>query len=985
MDSKNELEKLNKEQKEAVFHNKGPLLIIAGAGTGKTRVITSKIVNLIEKGIAKPEEILAVTFTDKAAEEMEERVDRALAIGYADLEIATFHSFCDRILKERALDIGLSPDFKLLDPAAVWLLIRQNLNRFPLNYYKPLGNPTRFIYALISHFSRCKDQGVYPQDYLEYSESLKSNLVDLPEDREKERIKELAGSYHIYQRLLLENNSLDFGDLIIYCLKLFKERPAVLEEYRKKFKYILVDEFQDTNWAQYELIKLLAAPENNLTVAADDDQSIYKFRGASYNNILQFRKDFPAVKEISLVRNYRSKQNILDLAYKFVQANNPNRLEYVSGLDKKLKSQQPGRGFVEHLHFRTLEEESAGVVEKIINILKKDKEANFNDFAILVRANDSAVSFVRALEKAEIPYQFLASRGLYTKPIILDIISYFKVLDNYYDDAAFFRVLNFPFLKISIEDIMKIIRYGRLKTKSIYESLQEISLVSNISVRTAAEVNFLLALIKKQAHLIKSKPISEILVAFLKDSGYLKDLLKQKEERKLDLVAQFYKKIKDFEEICLEPTLRNFISQLSMEIESGYEGKLQFDPNQGPDMVKIMTIHSAKGLEFKYVFLVNMVDKKFPAVGRREAIEIPPELVKEIIPEGDIHLQEERRLCYVAMTRAKEGLFFTSADDYGGKRKKKLSTFLVEMGFRGQKREGKREDQSLALVLEKKRIQIKKEKKDNQPVSLPVYFSFSQLAAFKKCPLQYKFAYILKIPVKGKAVFSFGKTIHKTLYEFVKLFVEQKSAGQKNLFFSRSEGAEKQREKPSLSFKNLLEIYQKKWINEWYEDKNQKEEYYKLGKKWLKDFYERFLEEEPEILAINGRPALETPFKFKIGDYLFYGRIDRIDKLENGVKIVDYKTGGFKEKLKQEDKEQLLIYQIAAEKTLGLQPRELNYYYLKEGKAVSFLAGQEEKEKQIEAILSEIEEIRKSNFGPAPGWQCQFCDFKEICDYAKYN
>jgi len=970
------LNKLNKEQREAVEHNSGPLLIVAGAGTGKTTVITQRIVYLIEKGLAKPEEILAVTFTDKAAGEMEERVDKFLPYGYVDLWISTFHSFCERILKEKALDIGLATDFKLLDQTATWILIRQNLDKFSLNYYKPLGNPTKFIHALISHFSRCKDQGIYPDDYLQYTETLKSNLTDLPEVQEIERIKEISNAYHIYQRLLLENNFLDFGDLINYTLKLFNERPGILKEFREKFKYILVDEFQDTNWAQYELVKILAFPRNNLTVSADDDQSIYKWRGASYNNIIQFRKDFPKLKELSLVRNYRSNQNILDLSYKFIKANDPDRLEYVSSLNKKLIANKEGRGTIQHLHFKNSDEETTGVINKIIEILKNDKESSLSDFAILVRTNESANSFVRALERSGISYQFLASRGLYLKPIILDIISYFKVLDNYNESLPLFRVLNLPFLRIPADDLMKITQYARLKAKSVYESLNELPLISGLSEEAINKINFILGLIKKHIQLAREKNVSEILVAFLRDSGYLKYLSDNERGKDLDLINQFYNKIKNFEESSLEPSLKNFVQEINMEIESGEEGRLEFNPEEGPDMVRIMTIHSSKGLEFKYVFLVNMVDKKFPIIERREKIEIPEKLIKEIIPQGDVHLQEERRLCYVAMTRAKKGLFFTSADNYGGTRKRKLSRFLIEMGF-------DKENNELEYQQIKSGIDIKKTNKESEKTILPAHFSFSQLAAFKKCPLQYKFAYILKIPVRGKAVFSFGKTIHNTLYEFVKRNSEQSDFQQKNLFGSSDKQAKNKKGKIFLSFDDLTQIYEKKWINEWYENKFQKEEYYRLGKKIIKDFYKKFQDKPPNILKINGQLALEIPFKLKIGDYTLIGRIDRIDGLEKGIKIIDYKTGHFKEKLSPEDKEQLLIYQIASEKIFNIYPVELSYYYLEEGKTYSFLGKKEEKEKQIENILSEIEKIKKSDFSPAPGWQCKFCDFRDICDYAK--
>ena len=972
------LGKLNKEQKEAVIYGSGPLLIVAGAGTGKTTVITQRIAYLIEKMKVKPEEILAVTFTDKAAEEMEERVDKLLSYGYMDLWVSTFHSFCERILKEHALDIGLPADFKLLDQTAAWLLVRQNLDKFNLDYYKPLGNPTKFVQALISHFSRCKDQGIYPEDYLKYSDTLKTNLTDLPEKQEIERIKEVADAYHIYQRLLLENSVLDFGDLINYCLKLFQKRPLILKKYREQFKYILVDEFQDTNWVQYELVKTLAVPHNNLTVTADDDQAIYRWRGASYNNVIQFQKDYPKSKKVFLIKNYRSCQNILDLSYKFIKANNPNRLEYVSKLDKKLIASKKGKGIIEHLHFRDLNEETQGVVNKIIEILKNDKKTGFNDFAVLARTNESANSFAKALERANFPYQFLASQGLYTKPIILDIISYFKLLDNYHESSAVYRVLNSGFLQIPTEEIMKITQYSHRKAKSIYETLQELPLISGLSRKTVSQVNFLLGLIQKHTELARQKNISEVLVAFLEDSGYLKYLTAKEKGEELDLITQFYKKIKEFEESTLDPILKNFMEQINLEIESGEQGKLEFNLEQGPDMVRVMTIHSSKGLEFKYVFLVDLVDRKFPIIERREPIEIPQKLVKEATPEGDIHLQEERRLCYVAMTRAKKGLFFASAENYGGTRKRKLSRFLIEMEFTPH-HFSQKSDRGFTTAGLKAKTGIRKPKLKG--MVLPGHFSFSQLAAFEKCPLQYKFAFILRAPVRGKAVFSFGKTMHNALYDFIKIVNEKDKNSQRNLFDSTKPSTKT----PNIghSFGGLVKIYEQNWIDQWYEDKNQKQEYYKLGKKILKDFYNQFVKNPPEILRINNQIALELPFKLKLEDYILIGRIDRIDKLNKGIKIIDYKTGKFKEKLSPEEKQQLLIYQIAAEEVFGLKISELGYYYLKEGKITSFLGNDKEKKTQKEKILSEIKKIKKSDFAPTPGWQCKFCDFKDICEYAK--
>ncbi|HLD34374.1 MAG TPA: UvrD-helicase domain-containing protein, partial [Patescibacteria group bacterium] len=329
------------------------------------------------------------------------------------------------------------------------------MERFNLDYYRPLGNPTKFIHALLKLFSRAKDENVSAGEYLEYAEGLKlnSDSADFIKDQldenqrkelSKKQLKELAAeeikkqqeisnAFHVYQQLLLENNALDFGDLINYALKLFQTRKNILLRYQKQFKYILVDEFQDTNYAQYELVKLLAGAKQNITVVGDDDQAIYKFRGASVSNILQFKNDYPQAEEIYLTDNYRSCQNILDLSYKFIQRNNPDRLEIKlaekNKLSKKLISHCDIAGEIRHLHSRTLSSEVELAVNTIIEQYNKNKETKWSDFAILVRANSSAVDFCLALDLAKVPYVFLASAGLYRKPIILNILNWFRVLD----------------------------------------------------------------------------------------------------------------------------------------------------------------------------------------------------------------------------------------------------------------------------------------------------------------------------------------------------------------------------------------------------------------------------------------------------------------------------------------------------------------------------------------------------------------------------
>jgi len=939
-----DLEQLNKEQKQAVTHGEGPLLIVAGAGTGKTRVITYRIAWLIEQGLAKPEEILGLTFTDKASTEMEERVDNLLILGYADLWISTFHSFCERILRRHGLDIGIPGNFKLVDQTAAWLLVRHNIDKFKLKYYKPLGNPSKFIHALLNHFSRCKDQRILPLDYLKYAKSASRRV------EEKEKSLEVARAYKIYQNLLLENNSLDFGDLLNYAVELFQKRPAILEKYRKNFKYILVDEFQDTNWVQYELVKLLAAPKNNLTVCADDDQAIYRWRGASFGNITQFKNDFPNTAIIALTRNYRSCQNILDIAYRFIQANNPRRLECVAKIDKHLVANTTCLADVDHLYFKNTEQEVQGVVNEIIKIMQEKKDLTFGDFAILLRANESAAPFVRACERSQIPAQFMALKGLYSKPVVLDIISYLKLLNNYHDDLAAWRMLNMPFLMIPGQDIVKITQYGYKKSRSIYESLTELPAIDGLSQHAVAGIAKLMEMLEKHHQMNRRKNVSEVTLSFLQDSGYLEHLMRQDRRAEIDFIGQFYNKIKDFEAANVDPGLKKFIDELDMEIESGEEGKLNFDPIKIPDAVQIMTAHSAKGLEFEYVFIPNLVDRKFPTIERGEEIEIPQELAKEVVCEGDTHLEEERRLFYVAMTRARRGLYFSSAVDYGGARPKKISRFLHEMGYNGDNRRD-----------EVKTVRVTNNYRRLIPAGqLPSHFSFTQLAAFERCPLQYKFAHVLRVPTRGKAFLSYGKTMHNSLHEFL-LDLGQKRG----------------------SFKQLSDIYKKNWIDEWYDSKSERNAYYRQGLLALKNFWRDFSAHRPKILQINDNPALEQDFNFKINGYAITGKIDRIDESRQGVEIIDYKTGTAKDRLRPEDKMQLMIYQIAAKEALGLDAKKLTYLYLDKAKPLSFAAVLADIENEKEKIAGIIAKIVKSEFRATPGWQCDWCDYKDICEFAR--
>lgn len=1040
------LKTLNTEQKQAVTHGEGPLLIVAGAGTGKTTVITQRIAWLIAQGKAQSDEILAVTFTDKAAGEMEERIDRLLPLGYLDLWVSTFHAFCQRVLTDHAIDIGLPGDFKLLDQTSQWLLVRQNLDRFNLDYYRPMGNPTKFIHALLKHFSRAKDEAISPQEYLDYVEELKLNLdaaestgntkakkhkntqptasqsgeheenkndLKLKADglrlSDISRLEEVANAYHTYQQLLLENNVIDFGDLINYTLTLFQKRPHILEAYRNKFKYILVDEFQDTNWAQYELIKMLATPKNNLTVVADDDQSIYKFRGASVSNVTQFISDFPKSELISLVTNYRSRQEILDMSHTFIKLNNPNRLEAQNlgskKIDKQLKayhkspSTSSGSKAVEYLLFEDQYQEVAGIIEQIEGVLRQPacrrdraqndkKEVSYNDFAILIRANSQADIFIQACEAAGVPYQFVASRGLYNKRIILDVINFLKLLDDYHESPSLWRTLNWPVFQLSVRTLIGISHFAKKKAMSLYQALHHFQNQKIIADDTERqEIKRIITLIEHHTKIAQEKKPREVILSFLEESGYLKWLTNKDDaytHQQVKFLEQFDKKLKQFESSIPDPSIKEFLADIQMEIDSGEQGSLEVDLDSGPETIKIMTVHAAKGLEFKYVFIVNLVDKRFPALDRRDQIELPDELIKEAIPKGDIHIQEERRLFYVALTRAKERIWLTAAENYGGKTKKKPSRFIFELELVGK-------EQRITSALQGLEDAATKDSTTYHlpptTYSLPPKFSFTQLKAFENCPYQYRFAHVLKVPVRANYSLSFGKTMHAVLKRFLESFKEREDANQGDLF-GGTKGEREKTNNPVPTEKELLKMYEEEWIDDWYESPAHKEEYHQKGIEILKSFHKKTLETPPSV------KYLEQGFNLKIQDpntkrvYTIFGVIDRVDdsgeaeKTElPSVEIIDYKTGSVKNE-KTIDKDQLLIYQIAASEVLKLKPKALTYYYLNENKPVSFLGTDKEVNELKERIVEFIGKVKEARFDPDPSpFKCKYCDYRNICEY----
>lgn len=986
---------LNKQQKQAIEHGKGPLLIIAGAGTGKTTVITERIKWLISQELAKPSELLALTFTQKAAMEMEERVDVLMPYGYTQMWIYTFHAFCDRVLRQDAIHIGLNPGYRLISDTDATIIFRKNLFQFDLEYFRPLGNPTKFIQGIITHFSRLQDEDVLPEQYLRYAQKLnpstsfRTKLKTEEENLENRKIQELAHAYKKYQDLKTKEGLMDYADLIANTLLLFRKRKNILAEYQKRFRFLLVDEFQDTNIAQNELLLLLSGAHKNITAVADDDQSIYKFRGAAVSNVLSFRKHFPKSKLIILTQNYRSTQEILDRSYQLIQHNNPDRLEVKEGIQKKLIAITKEKGeTISCVYTDRVEKEADEVTKEIKNLKSRPKadhpmdEKNkdgeelykWSDFAILVRANNSAEPFVRSFLRNGIPFQFLGPGQLFRQPEVKDLIAYLHVLSDFADTVALFKVFSMEYFDISPRDLSAVTSFAKKYNLSLFEAgeiIAGLNMVENVDIPKVAKesqekISKIITMIGRHLALKSRESAGQILYYFLEDTGMIKNILDYQyplDEKKAANISKFFSKLKTYEIEHEESGVNTILDWITLSMELG-ESPLASDTDWADnDAVNILTVHSAKGLEFPVVFLVNLVSQRFPTIERREQIPISEKLIKEQLPEGDYHEQEERRLFYVGMTRARERLYFTAAKFYGeGKREKKVSPFVFEaLGEQANVLlKEKSNDNQLTLLEWKKEPTA--ETKVSKPFKLS-YVSYSQIDAFRLCPLHYKLRYLLNIPPPTFPAESFGISVHNTLKDFY-------------THIKRGEKATK---------KTLLELLDKNWVREGYTSKSYEKAMRIRGANYLTRYYDTQLDLKRKTLA------LEQPFTVAIkqGERIIKvgGKIDRVDDLGNGkIEIIDYKTGRVPSKREVDTNLQLSIYAIAAseihEYPFARKPENIIlslYFFDKEQKITTErTAGQVEEDKQ--KIFEWVEKIETSDFKCSGNILCNSCEYKLFCN-----
>ncbi len=635
------LDTLNPAQREAVEKTEGPVLILAGAGSGKTRVLTTRIGHLIEDKGVQPANILAITFTNKAANEMRERVEETLDSDASDMWISTFHSCCVRILRKDINRIGYNRSFVIYDSADQVTLVKDCLKE--LNLSDKVFEPK----VIISTISGAKDKLYDPKQF----KAMHMN---------DNRMSKIADVYALYQDRLKRNSALDFDDLIFKTVELLKSDKEVLDYYRNRFKYIMVDEYQDTSKAQYELIKILAKEHQNICVVGDDDQSIYGWRGADIRNILEFEKDYDNVHVVKLEQNYRSTQIILDAANTVI-SNNIERKR------KRLWSEKK-EGELIKIQVAQDEIEESDFVADMIAKISREQNRSYKDFAVLYRANAQSRSVEDALNRSQIPYNIYGGTKFYERKEIKDLIAYLRVIQNPQDDISIKRIINIPRRGIGLRTIEKIEDRASLKQESIYSVLIDIETNSEISTKARNSISeFVDNVIGTLRTMREVYPVSKLIEKVIESIdyyGYIDELYKgnkeEAEERK-DNVKEFISVAMEFEQTSEEKDLETFLTGIALTSESSEEEEI--------DKVSLMTIHTSKGLEFPVVFIVGMEDGLFP-------------IARAVRSMNDSEIEEERRLCYVGITRAKEILYLTLTQKrtlYGKTNPSIASRFMEEL------------------------------------------------------------------------------------------------------------------------------------------------------------------------------------------------------------------------------------------------------------------------------------------------------------------
>ena len=964
---------LNPAQHRAITHGNGPLLVIAGAGTGKTRVITERIRHLLETDDSLlGENILGLTFTKKAAGEMKARVVKAVGERGKDVVLSTFHSFCETLLKE------IDPNRVALEQVDHWILLRRNLARLKLDKYRRLAEPGQFLSDFIQFFSRCQDELVSSDDYQAFADQLASELeaerTSLDEDTYKERSEqvalqqEIARAYRASEELLREKRAVALNGLIAEAVFLLKSDSKKRRQLQQRFKHILVDEFQDTNIAQLELLHLLSADSRNIVVVGDNDQAIYRFRGASFGSFKLFLERFANWQQgqdsspyrVALMDNYRSTPNILRVATQVISMN-----EVSPEFPKKVLQSNKAEGEkIRIVELEAAEDEAAWVADELHRLHGTGRP--WKDFAVLYRQHAHRDHLVEELCQRKIPF-VISKLSILEHPLVRDVLAYLHLIARPFDDIACARVLSAPAWHLTAEDLVRLAeRAGKKRGTALYDVLQLPQAQLPFDPSHAA-IPRLLEFLTEQRQTSRRRTAREILrnlVEWLE----LPQRAGAQDRKYVNQLAQF---MKEWEPKSETGGLAEFLEYLDYFQQAG--GTLSLEDDAPGDAVQLMTVHGAKGLEFPHVFLLRVNFNAFPARNRSPLFEFPDRLMKEELPEGDFYIQEERRLFYVALTRAEDRLTITSLTE----QKCRVPVFIEDLlmdtalrrrdllQFAPKRRKGTKEKEVPTVSPASELFPASEEppkifsriarwaEEFHPPTPEPLKLSSSAVDHYRKCPQQYAFSYLWSLKEGPRATLTFGSVMHTT----IKRFIDQLKKG------------------VALPFAEVQRIYETEWTSAGFEDDYQEAEYKEDGLEQLKAFHATMLEASPQIL--EQEKAFELPLENEV---ILTGRMDQVNHLgRNEVEIVDYKTGKPKKDAKARKDLQLSIYALAAKEIFEWNPVRLVFHYLQTNQRQVTTCDAQQLDDAERIVQETAADLRAAKFPAKPGFVCRSCAYKPIC------
>src|SRR5713226_8600491 len=966
--------KLNDAQRRAITHGEGPLLVIAGAGTGKTRVITERIRHLLQSDESlSGENILALTFTKKAAGEMKSRVFQASGERGNGVILATFHSFCETLLKE------VAPDRVALEQVDHWILLRRNLRQLRLERFRRLAEPGQFLSDFIAFFSRCQDELVSSEDYQRHADGLAQQLeaerAALGEDTYNERAEhvalqqEIARAYRASEELLREKRAVALNGLIAEAVALLQKDHELRARLQKRFRHILVDEFQDTNIAQLELLHLLSAEPRNIVVVGDNDQAIYRFRGASFGSFKLFLERLAGWKaggdstpyRVSLMENFRSTPNILRVATQVITQN-----EVSADFPKKvLQPAKPEGERIRIVELATAEEEARWVTDGLERLHGAGRP--WRDFAVLYRQHAHRNEIVEELSRRKIPF-VIWKLSILEHPLVRDVLAYLRLIAWPFDDVACARVLSAPAWGLEPKDLVRLAeRTAKKRGTALYDMLQtpQSELPFDASQASLAE---LLEFLSNQRRALRSRTAREIL-SDLVEWLEVPQRAGAQDRKYVNQLAQF---VKDWETKSETRGLPEFLEYL--EYFEQADGTLSLEDDAPGDAVQLMTVHAAKGLEFRHVFVLRVNNKKFPAAERPRVFEFPTALMKEELPRGDFHIQEERRLFYVALTRAQERLTLTTLAEKTGK----VSTFIedivmdpvvkrrdvIQMAPKVRPADtgtsGTASTTSGSWLFPpstsppKIFSRIAEWAERFRPrTPEPLQLSPSAVENYRKCPQQYLFGYLWSLKEGPKAALSFGSIMHNT----IKRLVSELRRGN------------------TLPFDEVRRIFEMEWGSVGFEDEYQEVEYKRDGIEQLRTFHAAILEALPQVR--EQEKSFELPLENNV---IITGRMDQVNSLgRNDVEIVDYKTGKPKKDADAKKDLQLSLYALAAKEIFEWNPVRLVFHYLQNNEVQVTTRDAKQMDEAQKVVQEAAADIRAGEFPAKPGFVCRNCAFKPIC------